>query len=94
MTESCRIDKTALVMVGQSKRAEIRRTYRMWRVAAEKTQDQVTALARLDVGRYWKIENGQVFPTDDERKAIARVLRVSPDDLPAAQQQDPEARAS
>lgn len=69
-------------MVGKSKRLEIRTQYRMLRVAADKTQLEVEALAHLDVGRYWKIENGMVEPTDDERKAIARVLRVEPSALP------------
>ncbi len=69
-------------MVSESRRAGIRRHYRMLRAAVEKTQLQVESLARLDAGRYWKIENGVVFPTDAERKAIARVLKVAESDIP------------
>lgn len=69
-------------MVSKVKRMEIRKQYRLWRLAADKTQLEVEALARLDAGRYWKIENGVVEPTADERKAIARVLRVEPNALP------------
>jgi len=70
-------------MVGEAKRAAIRRQYRMLRAAVEKTQLQVEALARLDVGRYWKIENGIIFPTDEERVRLARVLRVPDADIPS-----------
>ncbi len=61
-------------MITDAQRAAIRRHYRLLRAAAEKTQLQVQASARprLDEGRYWKIENGFVFPTDVERGAIAR----------------------
>ena len=55
----------------------------MLRAAVEKTQLQVEALARLDVGRYWKIENGIIFPTDEERVRLARVLRVPDADIPS-----------
>lgn len=78
-------------MVGEARRQVIRRQYRLWRAAVEKTQLQVETLARLDAGRYWKIENGVVFPTADERKAIARVLRISEEDLPSL---EIEAKAS
>ncbi len=74
-------------MITDAQRAAIRRHYRLLRAAAEKTQLQVQASARprLDEGRYWKIENGFVFPTDVERGAIARVLKVNPADLPGEQ---------
>lgn len=78
-------------MVGEARRQVIRRQYRLWRAAVEKTQLQVETLARLDAGRYWKIENGVVFPTADERKAIARVLRINEADLPSLEM---EAKAS
>ena len=71
-------------MVSEGKRAEIRRGYRLLRITADKTQLEVEALARLDAGRYWKIENGVVKPTVEETKAIARVLRVDPSALPNA----------
>ena len=78
-------------MVGEARRAAIRRQYRLWRAAVEKTQLDVEALARLEAGRYWKIENGVVFPRPEERKAIARVLRINEADLPA---EHVEAKAS
>lgn len=74
-------------MVSEARRAAIRKYYRMARTAVDKTQLDVEALARLDAGRYWKIENGVVFPTADERKALARVLRLNEVDLPAAESQ-------
>jgi transcriptional regulator with XRE-family HTH domain len=70
-------------MVGRTKREDIRRRYRALRNDVGKTQIEVEHLARLDAGRFWKIENGVVWPTPDERKSIARVLRVEPSDLPA-----------
>ncbi len=72
-------------------RADIRREYRMLRLNADRSQREVEALAGLDSGRYWKIENGYVIPTDDEAKAIAKVLKVTRDRLPMP---EIEARAS
>lgn len=69
-------------MVSESRRRAIRRQYRNWRNDIEKSQLEVQALARLDAGRYWKIENGIIFPTEKERAALARVLKVSESDLP------------
>jgi transcriptional regulator with XRE-family HTH domain len=43
-----------------------------------------TQLAR-NVGikrlRYWAIENGELEPTEDERKAVAAALHVKPSDI-------------
>jgi transcriptional regulator with XRE-family HTH domain len=78
-------------MVGEAKRAAIRRQYRLWRTAVEKTQIDVELLARLDAGRYWKIENAVVFPTDEERIRLARVLKVNEADIPS---EHVEAKAS
>jgi transcriptional regulator with XRE-family HTH domain len=69
-------------MVGKATRDQIKKQYRIWRIAANKTQLDVQELARLDVGRYWKIENGVTAPTAYERQAIARVLKVEPSALP------------
>jgi transcriptional regulator with XRE-family HTH domain len=69
-------------MVSKGKRSDIRKRYRALRVGADVAQWEVEAVARLGKGRYWKIENGVIAPTEDERKAIARVLRVEPSDLP------------
>ena len=73
-------------MANDAQRAAIRKHYRMLRAAAGKTQLQVQTSARLDEGRFWKIENGFVFPTDIERRSIARVLKVAPEELPAEQE--------
>lgn len=78
-------------MVSESRRAAIRRFYRGRRNDVDKTQMQVESLARLDAGKFWKIENGFVFPTDEERTRLARVLKVDESDLPA---QHLEAKAS
>ena len=80
-------------MVSEAKRAAIKRCYRLLRTAAGKTQDDVTALARLDSGRFWKFENGRAFPTPEERRAIARVLRTDESNIPA-EHQTAEAHAS
>ena len=70
------------VVISEARRAAIRKHYRALRNEVEKTQLQVETLARLDAGRYWKIENGFVFPTDTERKALAKVLKVAESELP------------
>ena len=70
-------------MVSEARRAAIRKRYRFLRLNADRTQFDVEVLARLDSGRYWKIENGQTFPTDEERIRIARVLKVGAADLPS-----------
>lgn len=80
-------------MMSETRRAAIRRAYRLLRTHAGKTQMQVEASARLEAGRYWKIENGVVFPRDDERVKLARVLRVPESDLPAEHEQQ-EARSA
>ncbi len=77
-------------MVSETERAAIRRGYRMLRITAEKTQLEVEALAGLDAGRYWKIENGYVTPTGDEAKRLAYVLGIRPSKLPMPR----EAKAS
>ena len=73
-------------MISAARRDAIRRTYRGMRAAADKTQMEMTALAKIEVGRYWKIENGWIWPEAEERIRIARVLRVNDTDLPAADQ--------
>jgi transcriptional regulator with XRE-family HTH domain len=79
-------------MVSESKRAAIRRHYRLLRAAVGKTQLQVERQAKLDAGKFWKIENGVVFPNPDERKVLARILEVDDADLPSAERV--EAKAS
>lgn len=70
-------------MVEETRRAQIRRLYRAWRVAIDKTQLEVEALAGIYTGRYWKIENGLCFPTESERVRLASVFQISEPDIPA-----------
>lgn len=72
-------------MVSETRRAVIRQWYRMRRLAVEKTQIEVESLAKLNAGQFWKIENGFIFPTDDERSKLAKVLRVNDAELPSEQ---------
>lgn len=65
-----------------STRTDVRRTYRMLRVKADKPQWLIESEAELSAGRYWRIENGLSEPTPDERKAIAKALGVKPSELP------------
>ena len=77
----------------ETRRAEIRKQYRIWRAAVGKnglTQEGVEQAARrvypeFGAGRFWKIENGLDYPTPSERKALARVLQVNEADLPSAE---------
>jgi hypothetical protein len=69
-------------MVSETKRAKIRRHYRLLRAAVAKTQLQVQLQAKLDAGKFWKIENGVIFPTAAERRVLAKVLEVDESDLP------------
>jgi transcriptional regulator with XRE-family HTH domain len=49
------------------------------------TQLDTATRAGVPMTRYWKIENGYLDPTPEERKAIAKVLRVTESDaFPAA----------
>ena len=72
--------------MSEERRAAIRRFYKQARFAVDKTQLEVEALARLNAGQFWKIENGFTFPDGKERERLARVLRVNEADLPAAEQ--------
>jgi transcriptional regulator with XRE-family HTH domain len=82
------------VGISNAKRTEIRRFYKTRRVDLDLTQDDVTERAGLLVGRFWKIENGRSLPTDGERKAIARVLKVAASALPGVEHAEPQAVAS
>lgn len=81
-----------MVRLSESRRAEIRKQYRLWRAAVGKnglTQEQTEQRARVlypefGVRRFWKIENGLDYPTPSERKALAKVLKVNEADLPSA----------
>lgn len=78
-------------MVSETRRAEIRIFYRTRRLVVNKTQVEVEWLARMEVGRYWKIENGYRFPSEEERRTLARILKVNDADVPSEQA---EAKAS
>jgi transcriptional regulator with XRE-family HTH domain len=71
-----------LDMVSETRRLVIRRFYRMRRTDIGRTQLQIEALARLEAGKFWKIENGFYFPDDDERPRLARALKCNELDLP------------
>lgn len=60
----------------------MKHTNRLRVLRAEKriTQMKLATRARIDVTRYWKIENGYVEPTDTERERISRLLGVQPSD--------------
>lgn len=79
-------------MVSEARRGEVRQFYRMRRIAVNKTQLEVETLARLDAGKFWKIENGFYFPDEDERSRLARVLKCDEADLPSTARA--EAKAS
>lgn len=74
--------------VTESRRREIRRLYRMWRAAVDLNQGEVEDAVRriypeFPRGAFWRIENGQDFPTPTARKALAKVLKRAESDLPA-----------
>lgn len=47
------------------------------RRAREVSQMDAAAHLRCGLNRYWKIERGYTEPTDAERKALARLFRVT-----------------
>lgn len=81
-------------MLSETKRTTIRRRYKALRASTELTQLEIQALARLTKGRYWRIENGYDFPTDAERRALARALKVEPSELPGNPETQPETAAA
>lgn len=83
-----------VVMLSKSRREEIRKFYRSRRVDVGKTQVDVASAARMDLYRFFRIENGRAFPKDDEPARLARVLKCDPSDLPSAQARPQESMAS
>lgn len=81
-------------MTTEAKRDAARRRYKTLRAAVGKNQKQVEAAAIKLAGRYWKIENGWTDPTPEERRALARVFKVSEAELPAPLYGQVEAKAS
>jgi transcriptional regulator with XRE-family HTH domain len=47
------------------------------RAERDLSQLDLSTKTRIKEYRYWRIENGYVIPTDRERMAIARALRVA-----------------
>jgi transcriptional regulator with XRE-family HTH domain len=80
-------------MLSKTKRDEVRRRFRLLRIAVNKTQLEVERESGLKSGRYWKIETGVLVPEPDDCRRLARVLKVSPSDIPGALCSD-EAKAS
>lgn len=58
-----------------------RKTLRIRRVELDLTQMRTARASGLDINRYWRIENGEVDPTPDEQKAIAKALKAKVADL-------------
>jgi transcriptional regulator with XRE-family HTH domain len=56
-----------------------RRALKLRRVELDLTQMRTARAARMDINRYWRIENGEADPTDDEKKALAKVLKTTVD---------------
>jgi transcriptional regulator with XRE-family HTH domain len=54
-----------------------RNRLRVLRAEKEISQLDLATKARIKEYRYWRIENGYVIPTDDERDALARALKVT-----------------
>lgn len=64
-------------------RQSLKRAFRRLRLdAGDLTQWDVEQRAKLPVGRYWKLENGLVVATPEERVQLATALRCSPEDVP------------
>lgn len=49
----------------------------MVRADKQKSQIDTAMAAKIPEGRYWRIENGYLEPTREERAAIAAALDVS-----------------
>jgi transcriptional regulator with XRE-family HTH domain len=54
-----------------------RNQLRVLRAAKRITQMDLALKVGMAQGRYWKIENGYLVPSDTERARIAKALRVS-----------------
>ena len=51
---------------------------RVLRAERRITQLDLALKARITLNRYWRIENGYLNPTPEERERLARALRASP----------------
>lgn len=45
------------------------------------SQRDTAVKAKIAFDRYWRIENGYAEPTPEERESLARVFRVSADEV-------------
>ena len=53
----------------------------MLRAEHELSQMETAAKAKIALYRYWQIENGYAEATEQERAAIAKVLKATPEDV-------------
>lgn len=81
-------------MLSKTRREDIRKFYRTRRAVIGKTQVDVASAARMDLWRFFRIENGRCFPKDEERSRLARVLKCETRDLPAVASLPQESIAS
>lgn len=63
------------------KRADLPNRLPVLRAERAVKQTDVADAAGISANRYWRIENGETEPTDDERIVLARVLGVSQADI-------------
>ena len=54
---------------------------RVLRAENDLTQIETARRAKMPETRYWRIENGYDEPSDDDRRALAKVLRVTESEL-------------
>lgn len=69
------------MQLSAARRTEIRRHYRLWRVALGLTQWEVAARSRLTRQAYWEIEQGYRQPRAGEWKRLARVFKLTAEQL-------------
>lgn len=63
------------------KRADLPNQLPVLRAARKVKQTVVAESAGISPNRYWRIENGETEPTDDERATLAKVLGVTQSDI-------------
>lgn len=57
------------------------RRLKVWRAERGVTQNKLARKAGMHALRYWKIENGELEPDEDEKKAVAAALNVKVSDI-------------
>lgn len=61
---------------------------KLYRTAAELTQQQVADLVGVEHRRYWGWESGQSVPTTEHQAKLSEVLQVEHDEIFGGSQQD------